>query len=43
VKQPIVAAIDSTGFGARIPVSEVKAMREYESVKLHALYDASSS
>ena len=46
VKQPIVAAIDSTGFGTRILVSEVKAMRdvlEHESVKLHALYDASSS
>lgn len=43
VKQPVTAAIDSTGFGTRVLVGEVKAMREvleHANVKLHALYDA---
>jgi len=43
VKQPIIASIDSTCFGTRILVGEVKAMRdvlEHANVKLHALYNA---
>ncbi|MEM3290976.1 MAG: transposase [Candidatus Micrarchaeaceae archaeon] len=43
VKQPITAAIDSTGFGTHILVSEVRAMKEileHAHVKLHVLYDA---
>ena len=43
VKQPITAAIDSTGFGIHVLVREVRAMREvleHANIKLHALYDA---
>ena len=43
VKEPITAAIDSTGFGTHVLVKEIRAMREvleHVSVKLHALYDA---
>lgn len=43
VRQPITAAIDSTGFGTRVLVRRVRVMKEvleHASVKLHALYDA---
>jgi hypothetical protein len=43
VRQPITAAIDSTGFGTRFLVRRIRVMKEvleHAHVKLHALYGA---